>query len=694
MKNYFLLEILSEELPVSYIKPAVLYLKERFCQFLKEQELEYEDIKIFFTPRRIGFLCIGLPLKRKIKFIEIQGPPKNIAFDENNNLTEQGKGFLKAHKAKEKDIVIKKIGEKEYLFLKKKVGGEKIEKILSFFLPNLLKDIPFNKKMRVSKEWYYARPIHSLLCLFNNKVIKFKIDGLKSSNLTYPHRDKSFLPIKINNAKDYFKIMRKNGVICLYEEREKIFYQNLNRILKEISGEIIKDEELIYQMLNICEYPSLILCEFAKDYLSLPKEVIITGLKNYLHALAVFKNNELLNYFICVINKPFLKNKKAIEEIKMWFEKACSARLEDAKYYFLEDLKRPLENLVEEEKRVIWIEGLGTLYDKTERLKNLIRKIEDNEILEKIAYLSKADLLTNMVREKEFTSLQGKMGGIYAQYFGYLKEVCDALYEQYEDLPKTKYGAYLTIVDRIDNINASFIKGEVPKGSYDPFGLKKQADNIINTIIYHNLDINIEELITYDLELFQRLPVNFDKESIESEVNNFFKERLELYIEEKGYSYDFARAISKVIWYNPKRALKRLEYLKKLKEEKKEDFEKIVIGQKRVRNILRGVDIEELRLEDIEDAAKIKRTLLIKEEEKKLLEYCSEIYLDYLDALESEDYNKALDYLLSLRPYIDKFFDNVFVMDKDLEIRNNRLRILKIIKAIFDEYCDFSECVI
>ncbi len=694
MKNYFLLEILSEELPVSYIKPAVLYLKERFCQFLKEQELEYEDIKIFFTPRRIGFLCIGLPLKRKIKFIEIQGPPKNIAFDENNNLTEQGKGFLKAHKAKEKDIVIKKIGEKEYLFLKKKVGGEKIEKILSSFLPNLLKDIPFNKKMRVSKEWYYARPIHSLLCLFNNKVIKFKIDGLKSSNLTYPHRDKSFLPIKINNAKDYFKIMRKNGVICLYEEREKIFYQNLNRILKEISGEIIKDEELIYQMLNICEYPSLILCEFAKDYLSLPKEVIITGLKNYLHALAVFKNNELLNYFICVINKPFLKNKKAIEEIKMWFEKACSARLEDAKYYFLEDLKRPLENLVEEEKRVIWIEGLGTLYDKTERLKNLIRKIEDNEILEKIAYLSKADLLTNMVREKEFTSLQGKMGGIYAQYFGYLKEVCDALYEQYEDLPKTKYGAYLTIVDRIDNINASFIKGEVPKGSYDPFGLKKQADNIINTIVVHNLDINIEELITYDLELFQRLPVNFDKESIEGEVNNFFKERLELYIEEKGYSYDFARAISKVIWYNPKRALKRLEYLKKLKEEKKEDFEKIVIGQKRVRNILRGVDIEELRLEDIEDAAKIKRTLLIKEEEKKLLEYCSEIYLDYLDALESEDYNKALDYLLSLRPYIDKFFDNVFVMDKDLEIRNNRLRILKIIKAIFDEYCDFSECVI
>jgi len=694
MKNYFLLEILSEELPVSYIKPAVLYLKERFCQFLKEQELEYEDIKIFFTPRRIGFLCIGLPLKRKVKFVEIQGPPKNIAFDENNNLTEQGKGFLKAHKAKEKDIVIKKIGEKEYLFLKKKVGGEKIEKILSSFLPNLLKDIPFNKKMRVSKEWYYARPIHSLLCLFNNKVIKFKIDGLKSSNLTYPHRDKSFLPIKINNAKDYFKIMRKNGVICLYEEREKIFYQNLNRILKEISGEIIKDEELIYQMLNICEYPSLILCEFAKDYLSLPKEVIITGLKNYLHALAVFKNNELLNYFICVINKPFLKNKKAIEEIKMWFEKACSARLEDAKYYFLEDLKRPLENLVEEEKRVIWIEGLGTLYDKTERLKNLIRKIEDNEILEKIAYLSKADLLTNMVREKEFTSLQGKMGGIYAQYFGYLKEVCDALYEQYEDLPKTKYGAYLTIVDRIDNINASFIKGEVPKGSYDPYGLKKQADNIINTIVVHNLDINIEELITYDLELFQRLPVNFDKESIESEVNNFFKERLELYIEEKGYSYDFARAISKVIWYNPKRALKRLEYLKKLKEEKKEDFEKIVIGQKRVRNILRGVDIEELRLEDIEDAAKIKRTLLIKEEEKKLLEYCSEIYLDYLDALESEDYNKALDYLLSLRPYIDKFFDNVFVMDKDLEIRNNRLRILKIIKAIFDEYCDFSECVI
>jgi glycyl-tRNA synthetase beta chain len=686
MKNYFLLEILSEELPTGYIQPAVGYLKEQFCQFLKEQEIEYENINLFFTPRRIGFLCVGLPLKRKIKFIEIQGPPKNIAFDEHNKLTEQGRGFLKAHKAKEKDIIIKKIGEKEYLFLKKKVGGEKIEKILSSFLPNLLKDIPFPKTMKISKELRYARPIHSLLCLFNDKVIKFKVDDIKSSNLTYPHRDKSFLPIKINNARDYFKIMRKNGVICLYEEREKIFYKNLNKILKKIGGEILADKELIYQMLNICEYPSLILCAFAKKYLSLPKEVIITGLKNYLHALAVFKNNELLNYFICVINKPFLKNKKALEEIRMWFEKACQARLEDAQYYFLEDLKKPLENLVEEEKKVIWIEGLGTLYDKTERLKNLIRRLEDNEILEKIAYLSKADLLTNMVREKEFTSLQGKMGGIYAQHFGYPKEVCEALYEQYEDLPKTKYGAYLTIVDRIDNINASFIKGEIPKGSYDPFGLKKQADNIINTISHHNLDINLAALIEYDLELFKKLGINFDKENIKEEVNNFFKERLTLYIEEKGYSYDFARAISKVIWYNPKRALKRLAYLKKLKEEKKEDFEKIVIGQKRVRNILKGVTWEE--------SEKINEELLIKEEEKRLLAYSNKIYEDYRAALENEDYEKALDYLLSLRPYIDDFFDNVFVMDKDLAIRNNRLRILKIIKDIFDEYCDFSECVI
>ncbi len=685
MKNYFLLEILTEELPVSYIKPAVLFLKDNFINFLKENEIEFNEIKEFFTPRRIGIFINGLPEKRKVKFIEIQGPPKNIAFLKEGILSEQGKGFLKANKAKEKDIIIKKINEKEYIFVKKKIGGESLKKLISQFLPNIIRNIPFPKRMKISENLTFARPIHSICLLFNNQIIKFKIDNIKSSNFTYPHRDKSFKKIKIKNAKEYFDILRKNGVIALYEEREKIFYQNLKKILKKIDAQIIEEKELIFEMLNICEYPSLILCEFKKDYLSLPKEIIITGLKNYLHSLAVFKDNKLLPYFIVVINKPFLKDKKAINEIKNWYEKACEARLEDAKYYFNEDLKKPLEELIEEEKKVIWIEDLGSLYDKTERLVALTKIIKEDEDLKKIAYLSKTDLLTNMVREKEFTSLQGKMGGIYGKYFNYPQIICDALYEQYEDLPKTIYGAYLTIVDRIDNINASFIKGEIPKGSYDPFGLKKQADNIINTIVYHNLDINLKNLINADLELFWQLKVNFDIEKIEREVSSFFKERLELYIQEKGYSYDIARAITKIIWWNPKSAVKRCEYLKRLKAEKKEDYEKIVIGQKRVRNILKEVNLENLDINE---------NLLIKEEERELLKYRKEIAKDYEEALNKEDYEKALNYLLSLRPYIDKFFDNVFVMDENLDIRNNRLKILKSLKDIFDKYCDFSECVI
>ncbi len=685
MKNYFLLEILTEELPVSYIEPAVSFLKNNFLNFLKENEIEFKEIKEFYTPRRFGLFISGLPEKTKIKFIEIQGPPKNIAFNENGNLTEQGKGFLKANKAKEKDIIIRKIGEKEYVFIKKKIGGESLKKLISQFLPDIIRNIPFPKRMKISENLTFARPVHSICCLFNNRVVKFKIDSIKTNNLTYPHRDKSFKPIRIKDAQSYFDILRKNGVISLYEEREKLFYQNLKKILKKLNAQIIEDKELIFEMLNICEYPSLLLCEFEKDYLSLPREVIITGLRNYLHALTVIKENDLLPYFIVVTNKPFLKNKRAIQEIKTWYEKACQARLEDAKYYFNEDLKKPLEELVEEEKKVIWIEGLGSLYDKTERLVFLIGMISNDEYAKKIAYLSKADLLTNMVREKEFTSLQGKMGGIYARYFNYSTIICDALYEQYEDLPKTLYGAYLTIVDRIDNTNASFIKGTIPKGSYDPFGLKKQADNIINAIVHHNLDINLEELISADLELFLKLNINFDKEKIKKEVSSFLKERLELYIQEKGYSYDIARAVTKIIWFNPKKALKRCEYLKKLKEEKKEDYEKIVIGQKRVRNILKGVVLEDLNINE---------NLLIKEEEKELLKYSQEILKNYEEALNNENYEKALNYLLSLRPHIDKFFDNVFVMDEDLNIRNNRLKIVKLIKDIFDKYCDFSECVI
>lgn len=685
MKNYFLLEILTEELPVSYIKPAISFLKDNFINFLKENEIEFKEIKEFFTPRRIGLFVSGLPEKRKIKFIFIQGPPKNIAFLKEGVLSEQGKGFLKANKAKEKDIIIKKINEKEYVFLKKKIGGESLKKLISQFLPNIIRNIPFPKRMKISENLSFARPIHAICSLFNNQIVKFKVDNIKSSNFTYPHRDKSFKKIKIRDAKEYFNILRKNGVISLYEEREKIFYQNLKKILKSLDAQIIEEKETIFEMLNICEYPSLILCEFKEDYLSLPKEIIITGLKNYLHALAVIKDNKLLPYFIVVTNKPFLKDKKAINEIKTWYERACEARLEDAKYYFNEDLKKPLEELLEEEKKVIWIEDLGSLYDKTERLVSLTKLIKDDEVLEKIAYLSKTDLLTNMVREKEFTSLQGKMGGIYARYFNYPQIISDALYEEYEDLPKTIYGAYLTIVDRIDNIVASFIKGAIPKGSYDPFGLKKQADNIINTIVYHNLDINLENLIDADLELFSKLKVNFNIKEIKRELFSFFKERFELYIQEKNYSYDISRAITKIIWFNPKRGIKRCEYLKRLKEEKREDYEKIVIGQKRVRNILKEVNLENLDIDE---------NLLIKEEEKELLKYSKEILKDYEEALDKEDYNKALNYLLSLRPYIDKFFDNVFVMDKDLDIRNNRLKILKLIKDIFDKYCDFSECVI
>jgi glycyl-tRNA synthetase beta chain len=699
-----LLEIGTEEIPASFLGSAASDLERRVRAALLENDIPAGSSELFSTPRRLALRLNDVDDGRPAQVVELQGPPKRAAFDAQGTPTKTAVGFSAAHGKTPADLFVKQTPRGEYVFLKKQADAVPTAKVLRESLPGIITALPFPKNMRWDATGLrFARPIRWLVCLFGPDIVEFELGELKSGADSRGLRNSLPSSFRIPSPAEYESTLKTHGVIVPRDARRKTIADELNRHAATAGGRPVEDEELLDETTDITESPELLLCSFSPDYLSLPAEVLTTALKKHQRCFSVRKtdSDELLPNFVAVTNTPGCDP----ATVTGWYDKAAESRLRDARFFVEADLKHGLEALVEEEKQVTWIEGMGTYFDKTQRLRDLCRHVtktgtvpqrvrrscseglspvfEDAAALDRAALLCKADLLTNMVREKEFTSLQGRIGGIYARKLGEPPAVADAIAEHYlprfigDKLPQTRNGALLSIADKLDNIVAAFLTGEIPTGSEDPFALRRQATGLLTIVLKQNLPIDIGDLVAAAIRLFPSA-----RDEYASQIPGLLRERLSALLAEQGIRYDIAAAVMETSWQQPAQAMIRANALAAFRDEP--EFLKLVVGQKRVANILKGQAVEGLPAEP-----------LLTEPTEQLLWHESRKVEPELDrCLAAHDYRHAFEQLLSLRPTIDKFFDDVLVMAKEEDLRTNRLRLLAYVRSLFGRLADLSKIVL
>lgn len=691
MNNKYLLEIGVEELPARLVNDALEQLENNAKILLEEERVKYETIKTYATPRRLTLIIEGLNDKQETLKEKVKGPNKRIAYDNEGNPTKALQGFMKGQKIDLSQIIIEEYNGEEYVYGNVTKIGKETELVLAENMANIIKSIAFPKSMKWGgKNLRFARPIRWIVSIMNDKVIPFDLEGIKVSNITRGHRFLGSNHIKLHSVDEYFSKLEDNYCLVDQNKRRDIIKYSSEKLVKEKGGNLLIDDGLIDEVTYLVEYPKPAIGRIKEEYLSLPKDVIITPMKEQLRFFPVVDDKErLLPYFITIRNG----NEEYLDLVVKGNEKVLGARLEDAKFFYYEDIKIPLENYVEELNNVVFQEKLGTLYDKTIRVQRLSKKIGDylevgeetQKNLERAAYLSKADLVTNMVGE--FAELQGKMGMEYARRSKENEIVSTAVYEQYlprfsgDELPTTTAGAILSISDKLDTIAGSFAIGIQPTGSHDPYGLRRQALGIINIILDKKINLSLGEIIDFALYIYvEENNLVFNYEEIKSEILQFFNGRIKNMFIDMGIRYDIVDGVISTgiddVYDLKIRANKLNAYLEE------EGLEEVMATFNRVVN-----------LADKANTTEIKRDLLVEKEEIELYNAFNGIEERVLNSLYKKEYDKALEEFIVLKDPVDNFFDQVMVMVDDVDIRENRLSLLAKISETMLLICDLSKLV-
>lgn len=684
-----LLEIGTEDIPARFIHLGMHQLKENTKSILKENSIRFSEVKTFGTPRRLVLIAEGIPQMQDDRSREALGPSRKIAFDESGSLTKAALGFARSQGIDASKLIIKNTDKGEYIAALIEGKGMRVFELLPEVLKNIVLSLRFPKSMRWSDNaMRFVRPIRWLTALLDSDTINFQIDGIKSSNTTRGHRFLSPGNFQIKDISDYTRLLSNNNVIVDPEERIKIISLKIDEIAGAESGTAVKDNALLETVCNIVEYPVPVLGEFSEDYLTLPKELLISVMKEHQKYFALEDSSKkLMNRFIVISNT----SKANSDTVKIGAERVLKARFEDARFYFLEDSKKTLFSRVEDLKHVTFHEKLGSLYDKIQRIKNLSLYISKNagdsdpsliKNTERAAILSKTDLITGAVRE--FPELQGIMGRYYALNDNEDKAVAEALAEQYMPayhgaaLPQTKTGAILSLADKIDNIAVFFSLGMTPTGSEDPFALRRQTLGILTILLDQGYEITLRNLVS---EAFKNMKKAGIKEisKIEMEVLNFFEQRVEPVFSAQGYPVNVINSVIPLfVDCTLQDFKKRLDSVQKFQASSESaDF---LTAIKRVKNIIPKTKLLEP-----------KSKLFIEEPEKKLYEGFNKTKKTIEPILQQHEYFEALLAMSSLTELINNFFDNVLVMDKQKEIRVNRLSLLKNIWATAASIADLSQ---
>jgi len=676
MKSY-LLEIGCEELPPKAILTYKEFLKEYANQTFKDFFIydSPENIKIYATPRRLAILIKNLKERQDNQKITLIGPPYKVAVDSEGRFTKAALSFAEKNNLPLEKLEKITTEKGEYLGATIEKEGESLESFIKHKIPLLFNQFPQLKSMKWNNSDYrFPRPIRWIVSLLDDKVIEFEVASVKADRFTYLHRFMT-KPIgrgerkDITHANDYEEITKLGYIIANFEDRKHSIKTQYEGFAGQLNANIIEDDELIDEITCLTEFPVGIVGDFSPEYLILPKEVIITVCKHHQRYLNFEKDGKLIPKFLAFSNNAVRDR----DTVKNGYEKVLRARLEDALFFYKEDLKKKLDDNIEKLKGIQFHEKLGSMYDKVLRNLEIALKLadligyKDTEKIKRAVMLSKADLLTEMV--KEFDELQGIMGMYYSQKQGEEEEISKSIYEHYlpktaeDNIPQTNLGTLLALADKLDTV-ISFIKiGELPKPSADPFGIRRNAIGTVRILVEKEIDLDLGKIID------------------DERILDFILSRLESYLQSKGYKTDIINAVLSLKDGNIYRNYLKVKALSQLRN--LPDYENVIMVFKRVGNIIP----EDFKFSNVDV------NLLALEPEKELYKKLIEIKDKFKQFIESKDYDKALELMLELKPYIDRFFDNVMIMVEDEKLKNNRLSLLKEINDLFRNIADFTKLI-
>ena len=676
-----LLELYSEEIPPRLQIGARSQLKQLIENAFKEDNINYKNLSVYSSPTRLTLHIKELAEKIKITSKEVKGPkvgsPDQIL-----------KGFVKAKNVTEKDLFAKETEKGKFYYIKTIPKTILVEDLLTKTLPKALNSISWKKSMKWSDySMMWGRPLRSIFAKFNNKKIDFKFNHLETTNEIIIEQDLIFKTKKINNFKEYLTFLKTHEIIIDHKEREEIILKRISSISKSKDYKENLNLQLIEEVVNIVEDPNVLLVSFSKDYLKIPQEIIISTLEKHQRYFPIFdRRDHLTNYFFLVANK---KDKKKL--ITEGNKRVVEARLADAKFFWDKDKSKNLIKQIANLKSVTFYEKLGTIHDKTQRLRQLAGILSDDlninkEKVQLAASISKSDLCSDLVGE--YPELQGVMGKYFALAQGFEVDVANSVSDHYlpvgltSPLPKKPFSYSISIVDKIDTLVGFFAIDEKPTSSKDPFALRRAATGLLRIIIENKLSFKLRDLINYTIRLLGDQGVEIKNEKTEQQVLEFIKERMRNILKLKNIKPDIIEAsINSHVGDNFLDLYRKTILMNKYK--KKSIGLNAISSYKRASNIL---DKAGKGITGRPDAV-----LFRKEEEKILHEKINEIRKAFTVKDDNKDYERLLIRLSETKEFTDNFFDNVVVNDENQDIKNNRLELLKMFCNTFDNFIDFSK---
>jgi glycyl-tRNA synthetase beta chain len=685
-----LLEIGTEEIPAGYIEPALHALSSTLTQKLTDARIDHGGTKIFATPRRLAVEIKKVADKQKSLTSEVLGPPENVGYDDKGQATVAAKKFAEKVGVSVSRLMVKETEKGRYLCAKIAERGLASKTLLKNILPEAILAMPFPKVMKWAElDIEFARPIHSIVALLGDQIIPFTLGDIKSGRHAFGHYFMDPAKVKISNPKDYVKTLRSKKVLVDLNARRKSVAREVDKAAKKVGGKVLPDDELLDIVKNLVEYPVATAGKFDRAFLEVPREILITAMREHQKYFAVVDDKGKLMPNFIAVNNTRTKNMNLVATGHEW---VLRARLADAQFFFKSDLEISFEQRVEKLKGVLFQAKLGSMYEKITRVQKMAGflaeavKMDDTAKKEvmRAARLCKADLVSHVV--VEFPKLQGVMGRVYAAIDGEPKNVAAAIEEHYRPvhsggkLPETTAGAVLSIADKIDNICGFFSIGLTPTGASDPYALRRQGIGIIQIMQNQGFSFSLKSMIEKSIKLYGVKGAKKIRE-IADNVNAFLQNRMMHQLSEDGFSKDVIAAVASVSVDNVPDVWNRAKALQKLKTAP--DFEPIAVSFKRVVNIIKKAKPFK--------AKPVNMSLFQHTSESKLYSAFKRVNKKVENHLAKGDFEKALHEIASLRKVVDAFFDSVLVMDKNARIRGNRLNLLKHIANLFETISDFSK---
>ena len=680
MAKDLLFEIGAEEIPAGFMPNILGQLKQLAETKLNDAHLPFESIATYGTPRRLALIVKGLADTSAEISERHKGPSASIAYDADGNATKAAIGFARGKGLDVADLVV----EDGYIYAETKTAGVPAKDIVTDMLPQLITGLNFPKSMHWGNlDAKFVRPVRWLVALLDEEVIPVEFATVKSGNVTRGHRFLGADEITIKNAASYVDTLKENFVMVDQDARRELISKQLHDIAASKNASIVWDDDLLEEINYLVEWPTALCGGFEESYLALPDAAIITPMKDHQRYFPlVDQDGKLLPMFLTVRNG----SDHSIEVVQAGNERVLRARLDDAKFFFNEDRKKPLIDRQDGLTKIVFQEGLGNLADKTERLLKLGRVFGEEcglhedaaVVLERATELAKTDLTTGMVTE--FTELQGVMGKEYALLDGESPEVAEAIFEQYlprfagDVLPQTEAGKVLSIIDKVDNIVATFSRGLIPTGSQDPYALRRQTIGILNILLGSEWNISLRPIFKASMELLN-VPAEKQDELL-GEVEEFFTLRLKNIFLDREVPH---HVIDLLLSNNELSVADAEGLVNALLANRIDENVELVQAYTRMYNLVKDVEY-----------TGVNSDLLKEDAEKELFEAASKASEASSAAWEAGDYDAVVAVPATLVPAINKFFEDVMVMDKDEAIKANRLQLVRLAYSVMAIIGDIS----